>query len=96
MRAGAAPAAGLYAAVATRTFRRFSTYRAATAAGVFTNSVFGVIYSFAYLALWDERPGAGGYDAADAVTFVWIGQALLMTVALWGGAPPTISPSGAE
>lgn len=85
MRAGAAPAAGLYAAVATRTFRRFSTYRAATAAGVFTNSVFGVIYSFVYLALWDERPGAGGYDAADAVTFVWIGQALLMTVALWGG-----------
>ena len=63
---------------------------------MFTNSVFGVIYSFAYLALWDERPGAGGYDAADAVTFVWIGQALLMTVALWGGAPPTISPSGAE
>lgn len=77
--------AGLYLAVATRSFRRFSTYRAATAAGVFTNSVFGVIYSYAYLALWDQRPHAGGYDAVDAVTFVWIGQALLMTVALWGG-----------
>jgi len=75
----------LYVAVATRAFRRYSTYTAATLAGIFTNSVFGVIYSFAYLALWAQRPGAGGYDSVDAVTYVWIGQALLMTVALWGG-----------
>src|SRR4029079_19716762 len=75
----------LYAAVAARSFRRFSTYRAATLAGVFTNSVFGIIYSYAYLALWDQQPHAGGYDATDAVTYVWIGQALLMTIALWGG-----------
>ncbi len=75
----------LYAAVAARSFRRFSTYRVATLAGIFTNSVFGIIYSYAYLALWDQQPQAGGYDATDAVTYVWIGQALLMTVALWGG-----------
>lgn len=76
---------GLYVAVATRAFRRYSTYRAATLAGIFTNSVFGVIYSYAYLALWAANPDAGGYDAVDAVTFVWLGQALLMTVALFGG-----------
>jgi ABC-2 type transport system permease protein len=75
----------LYAAVAARSFRRYSTYRTATLAGVFTNSVFGVIYSYAYLAVWDQQPHAGGYDATDAVTYVWLGQALLMTVALWGG-----------
>ena len=75
----------LFVAVATRAFRRYSTYTAATLAGVFTNSVFGIIYSYAYLALWAQRPDAGGYDAIDAVTYVWIGQALLMTVALWGG-----------
>ena len=75
----------LHVAVATRAFRRYSTYTAATLAGIFTNSVFGVIYSYAYLALWAENPTAGGYDAADAVTFVWLGQALLMTVAVWGG-----------
>ena len=75
----------LYAAVAARSFRRFSTYRTATLAGIFTNCVFGVIYSYAYLALWQQREHAGGYDAVDAVTYVWIGQALLMTVALWGG-----------
>jgi ABC-2 type transport system permease protein len=75
----------LHVAVATRAFRRYSTYTAATLAGIFTNSVFGVIYSFAYLALWDQNRNAGGYDATDAVTYVWLGQALLMTVALWGG-----------
>ena len=75
----------LHVAVATRAFRRYSTYTAATLAGIFTNSVFGVIYSFAYLALWDQNPDAGGYNATDAVTYVWLGQALLMTVALWGG-----------
>jgi ABC-2 type transport system permease protein len=75
----------LHVAIATRAFRRYSTYRAATLAGIFTNSVFGVIYSYAYLALWAQRPDAGGYDAADAVTYVWLGQALLMTVAFWGG-----------
>ncbi|CAM3875339.1 ABC transporter permease [Nocardioides zeicaulis] len=75
----------LHVAVATRAFRRYSTYRAATLAGVFTNSVFGVIYSFAYIALWRANPTAGGYDQQDAVTYVWLGQALLMTIALWGG-----------
>lgn len=75
----------LHVAIATRAFRRYSTYTAATVAGIFTNCVFGMIYSCAYLALWARSPHAGGYDATDAVTYVWLGQALLMTVALWGG-----------
>ncbi len=75
----------LHLSVALRSFRRYSTYVGATLAGVFTNSVFGVIYSYAYLALWRANPDAGGYDATDAVTYVWLGQALLMTVAMWGG-----------
>src|SRR4029079_4385161 len=74
----------LYAAVAARSFRRFSTYRAATLTGIFTNSVFGVIFSYAYLAVWGHQ-SHGGYDSTDAITYVWIGQALLMTVAVWGG-----------
>lgn len=77
----------LLVAVAARSFRRYATYRGATLAGIFTNSVFGVIYSFVYLTLWRERPGIGGYDAVDAVTYVWIGQGLIMVVALWAGGP---------
>lgn len=76
---------GTYAAVAAGGFRRYATYRAATAAGVFTNSVFGCIICFTYLAFWEQRPDIGGWDATDAVTFVWIGQSLIATVALFGG-----------
>ncbi|KUL79588.1 MULTISPECIES: ABC-2 family transporter protein [unclassified Streptomyces] len=75
----------LYLAVAVGGFRRYATYRLATAAGVFTNTVFGVILVFTYLALWEERPGLGGYDQAQAVTYVWLGQCLFATLAIQGG-----------
>lgn len=75
----------LYLAVAVRAFRRYSTYTAATVAGIFTNSVFGVIISFSYIALWDQRPHLGGYDVTDAVTYAWLGQAMIMTVVMWNG-----------
>lgn len=75
----------LYAAVAAGGFRRYATYRAATAAGVFTNTVFGLILVSTYRALWDERPHLGGYDEAQAVTYVWLGQAFLSTLAIGGG-----------
>ncbi|MGW0879536.1 ABC transporter permease [Streptomyces sp. NPDC002671] len=75
----------LYAAVATGGFRRYATYRAATAAGVFTNTVFGLILVYTYQALWDVRPHLGGYDQAQAVTYVWLGQAFLSTLAIGGG-----------
>lgn len=75
----------LYFAVAASSFRRYSTYRIATAAGVFTNTVFGFILAYTYVALWSERPGLGGYDQAQALTFVWLGQGLLATTALMGG-----------
>ncbi|MEU3616020.1 ABC-2 family transporter protein [Streptomyces sp. NPDC006872] len=77
--------ARLYAAVAAGGFRRYATYRVATAAGVFTNTVFGLILVYTYLALWDERPHLGGYDQAQAVTYVWLGQALYATLAIQGG-----------
>jgi ABC-2 type transport system permease protein len=75
----------LLAAVATRSFRRYSTYTAATVAGVITNSAFGIILSFIYIAVWKESPHAGGYDIADALTYTWLGQAILMPVAIWNG-----------
>lgn len=75
----------LYAAVAAGGFRRYATYRAATLAGVFTNTVFGVILVYTYLALWDEKPHLGGYDQAQAVTYVWLGQCLYATLAIQGG-----------
>ncbi|MFC9326330.1 ABC transporter permease [Kitasatospora sp. NPDC057015] len=86
---GRPPAPGawarLYLAVAAGSFRRYSTYRAATLAGAFTNTVFGFILASTFLALWQARPGLGGYDTSAAVTYIWVSQALLVTVAVWGG-----------
>jgi ABC-2 type transport system permease protein len=75
----------LYAAVAVSGFKRYATYRVATVAGVFTNTVFGFIVAYTYTALWDERPHLGGYGLSQALTFVWLSQALLAAVALFGG-----------
>ncbi|WP_254885785.1 ABC-2 family transporter protein [Streptomyces sp. NA02950] len=75
----------LYAAVAVSAFKRYATYRIATVAGVFTNTVFGFILAYTYTALWDERPHLGGYDLSQALTFVWLGQALLAATAVMGG-----------
>ncbi|MFJ3965393.1 ABC transporter permease [Streptomyces sp. NPDC090036] len=75
----------LHLAVAAGGFRRYATYGTATAAGVFTNTVFGFIVAYTYIALWDQRPGLGGYDQAQALTFVWVSQSLLAAAALIGG-----------
>lgn len=75
----------LYAVVAVGGFRRYATYRVETLAGVFTNTVFGFIVAYTYMALWSERPHLGGYDLSQAVTFVWLSQALLMTCVMMGG-----------
>ncbi|MFI0861436.1 ABC transporter permease [Streptomyces smyrnaeus] len=72
-------------ALALSGFRRYATYRVATAAGVFTNTVFGFILAYTFIALWHERPHLGGYDQSQALTFVWIGQAMLAGAALMGG-----------
>jgi ABC-2 type transport system permease protein len=83
--ANAAGEAALLGAVARRSFQRYATYRTATVAGLFTNAVFGAFIAYTYIALWSQRAHLGGYDEIDAVTYVWIAQALIMPVATWGG-----------
>lgn len=90
--AGIGDAVGLGTRIAALSFRRYATYRAATLAGAFTNSVFGVINAYVLLAVWRANPGVGGYDAVDAVTFVWLSQGLLTVVSIWrGGADADLS-----
>lgn len=74
----------LYLAVARHSFRRYSTYRVATAAGAITNTVFGLVRAFVLMALWHARPNLGGYDVTDAVTFCFLSQALIAPVAVFG------------
>jgi ABC-2 type transport system permease protein len=66
--------------IARRGYRRYAAYPAATAAGAFTNTIFGFMKAYILLAVFEHRTDVGGYDAADAVTYAWLGQALIMTV----------------
>lgn len=71
--------------VARRGFRRYATYRWATVAGVFTNSVFGFMRAYVFVALFEATRGrVGGYDLADALTYTFLTQAMLMPLFIWG------------
>jgi ABC-2 type transport system permease protein len=65
-------------------FHRHATYRQATVAAAATNSMFGFIRSYLLLAVAGAAGVAAGYDAAQLLTYVWIGQGLLGVVAVWG------------
>jgi ABC-2 type transport system permease protein len=64
-------------------FRRHSAYLAASIAGLFTNTVFGLLRVAVLLAVVGQTGSVAGYDAADTGTFVWLGQGLLAVVMIW-------------
>ncbi len=70
--------------IAKRGYRRYAAYPAATAAGIFTNTVFGFMQAYILLAVFQNRVEVGNYDARDAVTYVWLAQAMIMTVYIFG------------
>ncbi len=74
----------LYWEIARRGYRRYAAYPAATIAGLFTNTVFGFMRGYVLLALYDNRGEIGGYDAQDTITYIWLTQAMIGAVALWG------------
>lgn len=74
----------LYCEVARITARRMATYRGATLAGIFTNTVFGFILSYVLLAVFRERGAIGTFDAVDAVTYTFVAQGLAMPVGIFG------------
>jgi ABC-2 type transport system permease protein len=73
----------LWLALGRLGFQRAAAYPAATAAGAFTNTVWGCMISFVQLGLFAGRSHVAGYDARDAVTYVWMQQGMLMTVFAW-------------
>jgi ABC-2 type transport system permease protein len=74
----------LYWEVARRGFRRYSTYRAATVAGVATNTIFGLIRAYILIAVFRQRTTVGSFDVTDAITFTFVTQGLLMPVGAFG------------
>jgi ABC-2 type transport system permease protein len=72
--------------LAKRGYRRYAAYPAATWAGILTNTVFGFILAYVFLAMYDTRDDIGGYNAADTLTYVWLTQAMLAAVGIFGSA----------
>ena len=74
-----------YVELARAEFRRYSTYRMAIVAGVLTQTVFGYIRLGIFLGAVASAGGMlAGYDAQEAASYVWIGQAILASVGLMG------------
>lgn len=61
-------------------------YRSATLAGLFTNSVFGVLLASVMLGFYGALDGGtvAGWSADEAVTQIWINQSLLLVLYIWG------------
>lgn len=74
----------LYWEVARRGFRRYATYRGATLAGVFTNTVFGLIRAYVFIAMFKVAHRVGGYGLSDVLTYTFLTQAMLMPLYIWG------------
>lgn len=76
---------GLTWQVARRSFRRWTTYRAATVAGVVTNTVFGYLRAYVLVAVATAGGGTvGGWDERTLVTFSFMTQALLTGTGAFG------------
>jgi ABC-2 type transport system permease protein len=75
--------AALYLAVARMSFRRQSTYRGAMLAGMFTNTVFGVIRA-AVLRSAIAQSSVGGLTKTSATAFVFVSQAMIAVTSLFG------------
>jgi ABC-2 type transport system permease protein len=73
----------VFTALTAAGFRRFSTYRMATFAGAFTNSVFGFLRCYVLLSVAGSAGRLAGYDSTQLATFVWTSQGLLAVVGSW-------------
>jgi ABC-2 type transport system permease protein len=72
--------------LARRGYRRYAAYPGATYAGLFTNVFFGFLIAYVLLAVFDETSEIGGYDVRDAIAYVWVSQALLSVVGIFGAS----------
>jgi ABC-2 type transport system permease protein len=77
--------AGVFWVLTRAGFRRYSTYRLATLAGLATNTVFGLLRaSILVAALTAAGTSIAGYSDDLARSYVWWGQGLVAAVGLFG------------
>ncbi len=73
--------------IGRRSFRRASSYRMATASGVFVNTVFGYLRASVLIFVATTSGGEiRGMDAADLATFAFVSQGFIMISGAFGDA----------
>ncbi|MEM9135033.1 MAG: ABC-2 family transporter protein [Actinomycetota bacterium] len=71
--------------VALRSFRRAGSYRMATAAGVFVNTVFGYLKAYVLIAVAVANGGSvAGWTLQEVATFAFVGQGFLAAIGAFG------------
>jgi ABC-2 type transport system permease protein len=71
--------------VGRRSFRRATTYRLATASGVFVNTVFGYLRASVLVAVATAAGGTvGGMETGELVTFAFVSQGFIMVSGAFG------------
>lgn len=73
----------LYWELARRGFQQTATYRMAAVSGAITNTFFGFLRAYTFIALYQARGEVGGYDLEDALTFTFLTQGMAALVELW-------------
>ena len=73
----------LYWELAVRGFHRAAAYRGAVLSGAATNTFFGFLRAYVFIALYQARPDAGGYDLEDALTFTFLTQGMAALIEMW-------------
>lgn len=73
----------LYWELALIGFQRTAIYRSAAISGAITNTFFGFLMAYIYIAFYQVRADAGGYSLSDALTFTFVGQGLIAVVEIW-------------
>jgi ABC-2 type transport system permease protein len=73
----------LYWELAVRGFRRAAAYRSAAISGAITNTFFGFLRAYVFIALYETRADAGGYSLQDTLTFTFITQGMAALIEMW-------------
>jgi ABC-2 type transport system permease protein len=73
----------LYWELAVVGFQRAAAYRSAAVSGAITNTFFGFLRAYVFIALYQSRPDAGGYSLADALIFTFATQGMAALVEMW-------------
>lgn len=85
MSAAGLPSPRAAGALVAAGFRRWASYRAATLAGAFTNTFFGVVKLAILFAAADSAGGViAGYDRAALSTYTWVSQGMIAVLVLFG------------